>query len=87
MHHFKFREISKDPKLLHLAVERVKKSTQLSSIIITIMVIIVSAGTLLIKWSLLRPIHNEIMTKYQNQQPLSVHIIFVIYLMMNNSML
>ncbi|CAF5022509.1 unnamed protein product, partial [Rotaria sp. Silwood1] len=63
------KEISKDSKLINVAIEHVKKSTPISSSFIAILMIIVAIGTLLAKWSILKEIHAEIVNKYKNKEP------------------
>ncbi|CAF3443085.1 unnamed protein product [Rotaria sp. Silwood1] len=64
------KEISKDSKLINVAIEHVKKSTPISSSFIAILMIIVAIGTLLAKWSILKEIHAEIVNKYKNKEPI-----------------
>ncbi|CAF4655284.1 unnamed protein product, partial [Rotaria sp. Silwood2] len=65
----KEKEISQDPKLINIAIQHVKKSTSVSSRVITILMIIVATGTLLAKWSIIKQIHDEIVNKYNNKEP------------------
>ncbi|CAF0928868.1 unnamed protein product [Rotaria sordida] len=69
----KKKEVLQDPKLINLAIEHVKKSTPVSSCLITILMIIVAIGTLVAKWSIIKEIHNEIINKYKNKNKEAIY--------------
>lgn len=52
-----------------MALINVKQSARCSSIIVAVLTFTVATGGLLVKWSLLQPIHNELVSKYQQQEP------------------
>ncbi|CAF0849296.1 unnamed protein product [Adineta steineri] len=58
------------PKLTHVAFTNVKESTRFSSCLIVVLMIIVATVSLVVKWSLLQPIHNELVDKYTQKEPL-----------------
>ncbi|UJR38048.1 hypothetical protein I4U23_030730 [Adineta vaga] len=64
----KVKEISTYPKLKNVFVTYVKQTYPLKSLGIALLVIIIAAATLLIKWSLLKKIHNEVIDKYRNNE-------------------
>ncbi|CAF3687740.1 unnamed protein product [Adineta steineri] len=59
-----------DPKLLNHAFTHMKKSFPLSSIIIAVLLMILAAVALVVKWALLRPIHNDIVNRFKTEQPI-----------------
>ncbi|CAF1667935.1 unnamed protein product, partial [Adineta ricciae] len=71
------KEKKKNPKLnsklSDVAVVNVKRSFQLSSCLVFILMIIVATVALVIKWLLLQPIHNNLVQKYTNSELLYYH--------------
>jgi len=59
-----------DPKLFNVALQSARRSTRLSSCFIFILMIILAGVALLSKWSIIQPIHNEIVHKYQTNEPI-----------------
>lgn len=57
-----------NPKLTHLALTNVKESTRFSSCFITILVLVITTVALVVEWSLLQPIHNELVNKYKQDE-------------------
>ena len=58
-----------NPKLTAIALTNVKQSARCSSLIIALLVFIVATIALIVKWLLLQPIHNELVNKYQEKEP------------------
>jgi hypothetical protein len=58
----------RDAKLSQIAFTNIKQSARFSSCLTVILILIISVITLVVKWSLLQPIHNEIMNKYKTGQ-------------------
>ena len=52
------------------ALKRAKRKVNLSSFLVICLVITVAAVTLIIKWSLIKSIHNELVDKFLTNQPL-----------------
>jgi hypothetical protein len=65
----KSRVINEDPTLFDIASKTVRRSTRLSSSIVTILMLILAGAALVSKWSIIQSIHNEIVHKYQTDQP------------------
>ena len=57
-----------NPKLIDLALKTAYRSARFSSCIIGCFMLIVTICALLIKWTIIRSIHNEIVDKYQRNQ-------------------
>jgi hypothetical protein len=66
----KYRELIQDPRLFDVALKTAKRSARLSSCLVALFMIIVTGAALAAKWSLIQPIHNEIVHKIQTNQPL-----------------
>ncbi|CAF0776749.1 unnamed protein product [Rotaria sp. Silwood1] len=54
-----------NPTRIHMAFTDVKESARFSSFFIAILMLIITVTGLIVKWSLLRPIHNELVNKYK----------------------
>ncbi|CAF0783583.1 unnamed protein product [Adineta steineri] len=61
------QNIGLNPNLTHVVIVNVKRSARLSSCFIAILMLIVTTVALVTKWSLVQPIHNELVKKYQEQ--------------------
>ncbi|CAM4819151.1 unnamed protein product [Rotaria magnacalcarata] len=61
---------SNDPTILDIAVGQMKRSAGVTSCIIAVLIVLVAGGTLVAKWSLLQPIHTELVNRYNNDSPL-----------------
>jgi hypothetical protein len=57
-----------NPKLTQVALTNVKESTRFSSCFIAILMSIITTVALVVKWSLLQPIHNELVNKYKQDE-------------------
>ncbi|CAF1360975.1 unnamed protein product [Didymodactylos carnosus] len=53
-----------------VAVDHFKKTCSITSVIITVLMFLIAAAALIIKAFLLKPIHNDIVNKYQTNQTL-----------------
>ncbi|CAF2491921.1 unnamed protein product [Rotaria sp. Silwood2] len=66
----KEKEALQDTTLIDIVIKPVKKSTPVSSRVIATLVILVATGTLLTKCLALTEIHDEIVDRYKNKQPI-----------------
>ncbi|CAF3004156.1 unnamed protein product [Rotaria sp. Silwood2] len=66
----KKKEVLRNPTIVHLALKNVKRSARLSSCLVACLTIIFTCVALISKWSLIQPIHNELVTKYLTNQSL-----------------
>ena len=57
-----------DPRLIDVALHRARQSARLSSCINFVLTVLLAAVALLAKWSIIQPIHNEVVHKYQMNQ-------------------
>jgi len=58
----------KHPKLVDVALKTTYRSARLSSCIVAFFMVIVTVSALLIKWSIIRSIHNDIVGKYERNE-------------------
>ena len=56
-------------KLTDVALTNVKRSARFSSCFIAILMLIITVLALITKWLLLKPIHNELVDKYKQEEP------------------
>ncbi|CAF4418668.1 unnamed protein product, partial [Adineta steineri] len=66
----KEKAIVYDTTLIDLAFKNARRSARLSSCIVGVLTMILAAIGLISKWSLIQPIHNEIVNKYETNQSL-----------------
>ena len=57
-----------NPRLTHIALTNVKASTRFSSCLVAVLMLVIATVALVIEWSLLQPIHNELINKYYQQE-------------------
>ena len=58
--------MTKEPKLFELTVTNAKQSTNWTSYVLAVLVMIITASALIAKWSMLQPLHNDLVYKFRN---------------------
>ena len=67
-HSARSRKIPPDPRLIDIALRRARQSARLSSCVNFFLTVLLAVIALLVKWSLIQPIHDEVVQKYQMHQ-------------------
>ncbi|UJR33960.1 hypothetical protein I4U23_021376 [Adineta vaga] len=61
---------AENQNLKHIALANVKQSARFSSCFTAILMVIVTIVALIVKWLLIQPIHDELVKKYNDNEPL-----------------